>query len=173
MCFAKNECNTMIIARSRHQHHSSGANRPSDVAVTVNFNAEFNLVPVNCIIEFYSRDLVPEYCQGSEASAVSTAPLFIVESLHGHSNWSLPCLPLHMHAEDINATFLTSNIYIGLRLHKALTLTRLRSYKMIHVLLIVRIHKSVGSRGILNFHLLRDACSCRLARGIPLKEGVP
>jgi len=40
---AKNECNTMIIAPRRHTHPSSGANRPSDVAVTVNINAEFNL----------------------------------------------------------------------------------------------------------------------------------
>ena len=40
---AKNECNTMITAPRRHKHHSSGANRPSDVAVTVNIDAEFNL----------------------------------------------------------------------------------------------------------------------------------
>jgi hypothetical protein len=39
--------------------------------------------------------------------------------------------------------------------------------------LIVRINKSVGLRGILNFHLLGDAFPYRLARGIPLKEGVP
>jgi len=163
----------MIIAPRRHQHPSSGANRPLDVAVTVNFNAEFNLMPVNRIIECFSRDLVPEYCQRLEASTVSTAPSFFVKSLHGRSNRSLPCLPLHMHAEDIIRTFLTSNIYIGLCLPKALTLTRLRTYKMFDVLLIVRIHKNVGLRGILNFHLLRDAFLCRLARGIPLKEGVP
>jgi hypothetical protein len=53
----------MIIAPRRHQHPSSGANRPSDVAVTVNFNAELNLMPVNPIIEWFSRNLVPEYCQ--------------------------------------------------------------------------------------------------------------
>jgi len=40
---AKNECNTMIISPKRHKHHSCGANRPPDVAVTVNINAEFNL----------------------------------------------------------------------------------------------------------------------------------
>jgi len=40
---AKNECNTMIIAPRKHKHLSSGANRPSDVAVTVNINAKFNL----------------------------------------------------------------------------------------------------------------------------------
>jgi hypothetical protein len=76
-----------------------------------------------------------------------------------------------MHAEDIIPTFLTSNIYIGICLPKALTLTRLRSYEMFEVLLIVRINKSVGLPGILNFHLLRDGIPCRLARGIPLKEG--
>jgi hypothetical protein len=40
---AKNECNTMIIAPRRLKHPSSGDNRPSDGAVTVNNNAEFNL----------------------------------------------------------------------------------------------------------------------------------
>jgi hypothetical protein len=36
-------------------------NRPSDVAVAVNFNAEFNLMPGNPIIECFSKDLVHEY----------------------------------------------------------------------------------------------------------------
>jgi len=40
---AKNECNTTITAPRRHKHPSSGANTPSDFAVTVNINAEFNL----------------------------------------------------------------------------------------------------------------------------------
>jgi hypothetical protein len=40
---AKSECNMMIITPTRHKHPSRGANRPSDVAVTVNMNAEFNL----------------------------------------------------------------------------------------------------------------------------------
>jgi hypothetical protein len=53
----------MIIVPRRYQHPSSGANRPSDVAVTVNFNTEFNLMPVDPIIECFSRDLIPEYCQ--------------------------------------------------------------------------------------------------------------
>jgi hypothetical protein len=43
---------------------------------------------------------------------------------------------------------------------------------MFEVLIIVRINKSVGLRGILNFHLLRDAFLCRLARGIYLKDGL-
>jgi hypothetical protein len=44
---------------------------------------------------------------------------------------------------------------------------------MFEVLLIVRINRSMGLRGILNFPLLRDAFLYWLARGIPLKEGVP
>jgi hypothetical protein len=40
---AKNECKTMIITPRRFKQPSSGANRPSDVAVTLNINAEFNL----------------------------------------------------------------------------------------------------------------------------------
>jgi len=40
---AKNECKMVIIAPRRHKHPSSSANRPSDVAVTVNINAGFNL----------------------------------------------------------------------------------------------------------------------------------
>jgi len=130
-------------------------------------------MPVNPIIECFWRDLVPEYCRGSDSSVVNTAPPFFVESVHGRSNRSLPRLPLHMHAEDILSTVLTSNIYIRMCLPKALTLTRLRSYKMFKVLLIVRINKSVGLRGILNFRLQRDPFPYRLARGISLPEGVP
>jgi hypothetical protein len=44
---------------------------------------------------------------------------------------------------------------------------------MFDVLLIVRINKSVGLQGILNFRLQRDTFTYRLARGFPLKEGVP
>jgi len=39
----KNECCTMIITPRSHKNPSSGANGPSDVAVTVNINAEVNL----------------------------------------------------------------------------------------------------------------------------------
>jgi hypothetical protein len=77
-----------------------------------------------------------------------------------------------MDEEDIISTFLKSNIYIGISLLKALTLTRLRSYEMFKILVIVRINKCVRLRGILIFRLLRDACPYRQARGIPLKEGV-
>jgi hypothetical protein len=77
-----------------------------------------------------------------------------------------------MHAEAMIPIFLTSNIYIGICRPKTLTLTRLRSYEMLEVLIIVRINKSVGLQGILNFRILRDAFLYWLVRGIPLKEGV-
>jgi len=44
---------------------------------------------------------------------------------------------------------------------------------MFKVLLIIKINKSVGLQGILNFPLLRDTFPYRLAEEIPLKEGVP
>jgi hypothetical protein len=78
-----------------------------------------------------------------------------------------------MHAQVIVPTFLMSNIYIRLCIPKAITLTRLRAYEMFEALVIFSINKSVGLRGILNFRLLRDSFPYRLARGIPLKEGVP
>jgi len=43
MHWAKNKRNTMINVSRKHKHPSSGAIRPSDTAVTVNINAEFNL----------------------------------------------------------------------------------------------------------------------------------
>jgi len=82
---------------------------------------------VEPIIECFWSDLVPEFYHGWESSAVNTAPPFFVESLQGRSNRSLPCLPLHMHAEEIIPTVLTSNIHIGWCLPQALTLSRLRS----------------------------------------------
>jgi len=78
-----------------------------------------------------------------------------------------------MHAEEIIPTFSMLNIYIGLNTPKTLPLALLWSNEMFEVLLIVRIHKSVGLRGIVKLRLLRDAFPYRLARGIPLKEGVP
>jgi len=95
---AKNEFNTMIPAPRRHKHPSSGAIRPSDVGVTVDLNAEFNLMAVNPIIEWVSRDLVTEYCHGLESFVVYTPPPFVVETLPGGSHRSRPRLPLHMHA---------------------------------------------------------------------------
>jgi len=38
----RQECNTMIILWRRHEHPSSSANRPSDVGITLNINAEYN-----------------------------------------------------------------------------------------------------------------------------------
>ena len=127
---------------------------------------------VDPIIECFSTDLVPEYCYGLDSSAVYTVHPSFAESLPGHYNRGLPCLPLHMHAEEIVPAFLKSNIYIGLCLLKAPTLTRLRSYEMFELSLSIRIDKSVGLRGILDIPLLTDAFPYRLAGGIPLKEGV-
>jgi hypothetical protein len=59
---------------------------------------------------------------------------------------------------------------ISLYLPKALALKPLGSYKIFEFLLIITINKSMGLRGILNFHLLRDAFLYRLAREIPLKK---
>jgi hypothetical protein len=44
---------------------------------------------------------------------------------------------------------------------------------MFEVFLIVKINKSMGFRGIITLRLLKDGFPYRLARGIPLKEGVP
>jgi len=75
---------------------------------------------VNPRIECFSRELVTEYCQGSESSTVYTAPPFFVKTLPGRSNRNLPRLWLHMHAQEIISTFLTWDIYLGLCLPKAL-----------------------------------------------------
>jgi hypothetical protein len=86
---------------------------------------------VDPIIECFGMDLVPEYCEGLESSAVYAAPLVFVECVHGRSNRSLPRLPLHMHSEDIILTLLKSNIYIGIFLPKPLTLPPLWSQEML------------------------------------------
>ena len=88
----------MIPAPRRHKHPSRGANRPSDIGVTVNIDAEFNLMEVNPIFECFSRDLVTEYCPSLESSAVYPAPHFVLETLPGRSIRRLPHLPLHTHA---------------------------------------------------------------------------
>jgi hypothetical protein len=44
---------------------------------------------------------------------------------------------------------------------------------MFEILQIVIIDKSVGLEGILTFRLLRKSFPYQLARGIPLKKGVP
>jgi hypothetical protein len=116
----------MIIAPGRHQHPSSGADRPSDVSVTVKLNGEYKLMAANRLIESFSRDLVSGYCQGLESSAAYTVASFFVESLHGHSDRSQPHLPLHLPAEELIPTCLMSNIFIGLCRPKPLTLKRLQ-----------------------------------------------
>jgi hypothetical protein len=77
-----------------------------------------------------------------------------------------------MHAEEIIPIFLISNIYVGLCLPTALTLTRLGLYEILEVMLIVRINKSVVLWGILNFPQLRDVFLYCPMRGIPLMAGV-
>jgi len=52
----------MITAPRRHKHPLSGANRPSDFGVTVNINAECNLMAAIPRMECFSRDLVTEHC---------------------------------------------------------------------------------------------------------------
>jgi hypothetical protein len=72
-----------------------------------------------------------------------------------------------MKAAEIRPTFSMSNIYIGLCLPKALSLTPLRSYELF------RNNKSISLQGILRFPLQRDGFPHRLGRRITLKEGVP
>jgi hypothetical protein len=96
-------------------------------------------MPVNPIIECFSRDLVPENCHGLQSSAVYTAPPISVESLQGRLNRCLPHLLLHINAEELIPTILMSDIYVGICLPKALTLTRLQSYEIFELLLIVQI----------------------------------
>jgi len=102
---AKKKCNTMIPAPRRHKHPSSSPNRPADVATTVNINDEFNLMAVNPMIECFSRNLVPEYCQGLESSTVYLAPPFFIDFGSGRSSRSLPRLPLHTHVQKIIPAF--------------------------------------------------------------------
>jgi len=78
-----------------------------------------------------------------------------------------------MHADKIIPTFITSNIYFGLCLPKALTLIQLWLDEMFEMFPIISINKSVGLRGILNSGLLSDMLPSWLARDISLKEEVP
>ena len=76
-----------------------------------------------------------------------------------------------MHAEEIIAAFFMSNIYIGLCLPKALTLTWLRSYAMLEVLLIPRNNKRVGLQGVLSFPLARGRVSAPVGKRDSLEGG--
>jgi hypothetical protein len=71
---SKNESNTIITAPRRHNHRSGGANKPSDIGVIVNINAEFKLMAVNPVIEYASRDVVPEYYQSLVSNTGYTVP---------------------------------------------------------------------------------------------------
>jgi len=77
-----------------------------------------------------------------------------------------------MHADEIIPTVMTWNIYIGLCLSEAHARIRCQLYEMFKVKLLVSINKHTGLQGTLNFPLPRDSFWYRLARGIPLKEGV-
>jgi hypothetical protein len=59
---------------------------------------------INPMIEWVSRDLVPQYCHGPEASAVNTAPPVYVGPLPGRSNRSVPCLPSYNQGGNIIPT---------------------------------------------------------------------
>jgi len=108
---------------------------------------------VNLIIEYFSRNLVPENCHGLESSAICTAPLF-VDSLPGRISRSLSRVSLNIQAEEDIATFFMSNNCIGVCLPQAVSLTRLWLPEMFKVLVIVRTNNSVGLQGIFNFDLL-------------------
>jgi len=103
----------MIIMPGRYKHPSRGANEASDVAVTVNMNAEYNLrliwwestPPRNAIQGILSQHNV-EGNHDLESWVIQTAFSIRLESIPGHSYRSLPHLPLHMHAEQIFPTFL-------------------------------------------------------------------
>jgi len=110
----------------------------------------------NPVMECFSRDLATENCLGLQSIAVHIVPPCVVETLDSRSNRSLPCLPLHMHAQPIILTLLMLNIIIGLCITNALTLMRLRSYEMFEVSPMFRINRIVGLREILNFRLLRE-----------------
>jgi len=64
---AKHECNTMVIAPNRHIHTSSGAIRPSDIAVTVNINNE-------CYLSVIWSQLTPylNACKGILSPSIVT-----------------------------------------------------------------------------------------------------
>jgi len=163
----------MITGWRRHKHPSSGANRSSDVAVTVHINAEFNQMAVNPRIEYFSSNLIPEYLQSVECSTTYTVLHFFVKCLPCRSNRSPPRLLLQMQVDEIIPTFSTSNIYIGHYLPTELTLPWPQSYEIFEVLLNISINNSIGLRGFLNFCMLIHTFLYWLARGIPLKASVP
>jgi len=67
--YSKSRCSTMITTTRMHKCPSSGANRPSDFAVTVNINAEFHVMAVSPIIECFAKDFVHGYSHSMEFCA--------------------------------------------------------------------------------------------------------
>jgi len=76
---------------------------------------------------------------------------------------------LILQPEAIVAALLQLNIYNGLCLGKALTVTQLSSSEMFKVLLIIEINKSIVIKALRHLPLLGDMIPYRLARGILLK----
>jgi len=164
----------MIFAPTRHKHPSSGANWPSDVAVTVIINTEYNmralwwlLTPRSNTFQGILSPSIVTSDSDLESSMVYTVLPCFFESLPGSSNRRLSYLLLHMYAEEIIPAFLTSNIYIRPCFVKALTLIWLWSYKLF------RNNECVGHQVTFSFPMLCEPFPHQLARGIPLKEGVP
>jgi hypothetical protein len=74
-----------------------------------------------------------------------------------------------MQAQEMVHAFLTLNIYIAICLPTALTVTGLRSYEMFERLLIVRMNKRVGIRGIIHFPMLGDVFPYQRGKWIPFE----
>jgi len=132
-CDRRAICNGMGgIEAGRGVIHHRGVLDSSDGAILPRrkyflLMVEFNLMAVNPMIECFPRDFFSDSCHSLESSVYYSAPFFFVKSLPGRSNRSHPCLPLHMHADEIIPTFLTSNIYSRLCLPTPLTWARLQS----------------------------------------------
>jgi len=83
---AKIKCNTMISVPRRHKHTSSGANRPSHVAVTVNINALDNLSSI-----WWQLTLWLKACQGVTSPRI-VAVWSVAQSTLCLPFWSNPSL---------------------------------------------------------------------------------
>jgi len=127
---------------------------------------QLNLMGVNRIMKRFSMDLVPQDCHCLVCNAIFSAPYIVVESPHGRSIRSLPWLLLHVDAKGTIATYLSTNINIGLCIPTAFTLIRLWSSEIFEALGLVRINNSVRFGGSLNITLLRVGFPYWLARGI-------
>ena len=109
---AKNECNMLIIAPRRYKHPLSCANGPSDIAVIVDINAEFNLTlirwqltPELNTVQGISYPCIVTGVSDLESSTVCTAPAYFFKSLPGRSDRCLPGMPFHVDAEKMIPIF--------------------------------------------------------------------